>query len=155
MRFLKVIISTAVLGAAAILCPSISLHGLVGDKPSKFFVRFIATSTIVHSAWSGNQDVYLAELRAKSGGASFLAKLVDEYPGYGNPISHDLLVSGATSLVKMNRDPACDVRYVDMPLRAAAGDRITGYPAPTIFVPRLSSRVSEDLIVQCFRLVHR
>ena len=81
MQLRKVTTFASIFAAIATLFAS--LYGFAEDRPSKFFVRFIATCTIVHSAWSGNQDVYLVELKKKSGGIPFFAKLVDEYPSYG------------------------------------------------------------------------
>jgi hypothetical protein len=65
----------------AALCRSVTLHGQAQDKSFKVFVRFLATSTVVRSGWSGNQDVYLAELQSRSDKTPRLAKLVDEYWG--------------------------------------------------------------------------
>ena len=152
MNLRKFLISAAVCGAVAQLCLLVPLYGLTGDKPSKFFVHFVATSTVVHSGWSGNQDVYLVELK-KSGEIPFLAKLVDEYPSYGSAIPRRVLVSIGTSLIKVKRDPECDVRYADMPKRAAPGDPRAIYPMPMTFTPT-NPPVDGDLIVQCFRLVH-
>lgn len=139
--------------SAAPLCRPVPVHGLVGDKPSKLLVRFLATSTAVHSAWSGNQDVYLVELKNKAQGTPFLAKLVDEYPGYESAIPRRLLVSDKASPLKVRRDPECDVRYADMPKRAAPGDRMAIYPAPMTFVPSINPSVAGDFQVPCFRVV--
>jgi hypothetical protein len=139
---------------AALCCPG-SLLGLVGDKPAKFFVRFIATSTVIRSDSSGNQDVYLVELNKKPNETPFLAKLVDEYPSYGSAIPRRLLISKERSLAKVKRDPECDVRYADMLKRAAPGDPMAIYPSPMTYIPGSELNVSPDLVVQCFRLVRR
>lgn len=155
MQVQKILRSSVAMCVVAAFCCSIPLHGLVGDKASKFFVRFVATSTVVRSDWSGNQDVYLVELKKKSRGTPFLAKLVDEYPGYGSAIPRRLLVSDGASLLKVKRSPECDVRYADMPKRAAPGDPMAIYPAPMTFVPNIQPQVAGDFIVPCFRVVRQ
>lgn len=140
------------LAVAAFCCP-VTLYGRVGDKPTKLLVRFLATSTVVHSGWSGNQDVYLVELQSKSDKTPRLAKLVDEYPNYGSAIPRHLLVSNGMSPFRVRRDPECDVRYADMPKRAAPGDRMAVYPAPMTFVPSINPPVAGDFMVPCFRVV--
>ena len=155
IQFRQILPSAVATCVVAALCCPIPLHGLVGDRPSKFFVHFVATSTVVRSDWSGNQDVYLVELKAKSGGTPFLAKLVDEYPGYGSAIPRRLLLSDGASLLKVKRDPECDVRYAVMPKRAAPGDPKAIIPAPMTFVPNTYPQVDPDFEVKCFRLVHQ
>lgn len=155
MQVQKIILSAAVIGVVAFLCLPATLHGFIGNKQSKFFVRFVATSTVVHLTWSGNQDIYLVELKKESRGTPFLAKLVDEYPGYGNAIPRSLLVSDGTSRIRANRNPKCDVQYVGMPKRTPPGDRMAIYPAPMTFVPDIHPLVDPAFIVQCFRLARR
>ena len=139
----------------AALALSPPLHAEIGAKSSRFLVRFIAISTVVRSAWSGNQDVYLVELREKSRGVPFLAKLIDEYPGYGSAIPRRLLVSNATSLIKVRRDQECDVRYGDMPKHAGPGDSMATYLSPLTSIPNIYLQVDRDVIVECFRLVRQ
>lgn len=153
MQVRKNIISAPVIGVVAFLCLPAALHGFIGNKQPKFFVRFVATSTVVHLSWSGNQDIYLVELKKES--TPFLAKLVDEYPGYGNAIPRSLLVSDGTSRIKVKRDQECDVRYAEMPLRAAPGDRRAIIPVPMTFIPNIYPQVGGDFIVQCFRFVRQ
>lgn len=141
--------------SVAPLCRPVPVHGLVGDKPSKLFVRFLATSTVVHSAWSGNQDIYLVELKNNAQGTPFLAKRVDGYPGYGSAIPRRLLVSDEPSPLEVRRDPECDVWYADMPKRAAPGDRMAVYPAPMTFVPSINPSVAGDFMVPSFRFVRQ
>lgn len=155
MRLRKFLLSAAVSSAVVPLCFLVPLYGLNGDKPSKFFVHFVATSTVVRSGWSGNQDIYLVELKKKSGETPFLAKLVDEYPAYGSAIPKRLLVSDGTSLAKLKRDPECDTRYADMPKRAAPGDPRASDPIPMIFIPNIYHQVDGHSLLPCFRLVHQ
>ena len=124
-------------GAFALFCITFALHGKTLAKPAKYFVRFIASSTLVRAAWGGNQDVYLVELKNRPDDTPFLVKLVDEYPGYESAIPRSLLVSDGTSRIKVRRDPECDVRYGDMPKRASPGDPAAVYPVPMTFSPRL------------------
>jgi len=132
----------------------LTLHAKVATKPAKYLVHFVASSTAAHSAWALNQDVYLVELRKKPQDSPFLGKLVDEYPDYAGGIPKNILVSDGTSrFIKVNRDPACDVRYADMPKRTAPGDPKASYLVPMTFVPSRSSQVDGNAIVQCFRLV--
>ena len=154
-KFRQILPSVVVVCIAVVICCAVPLHGLVGNRQSKFFVRFVATSTVVHRTWSGNQDIYLVELKKESHGTPFLAKLVDEYAGYDNAIPRSVLVSDGTSRVKVRRDPECDVRYAEMPLRAAPGDRMAIIPAPMTFVPRIYPQVDGDFNLQCFRLVRQ
>jgi hypothetical protein len=154
MQIHKFLPTVVVCLIATLCCPG-ALLGLVGDKPSTFIVKFVATSTVIRSDSSGNQDVYLVELNKKPNEAPFLAKLVDEYPGYGSAIPRRLLVSNQRFLFKVRRDPECDVRYADMLKRAAPGDRMAIYPLPMTFAPNNDLNVGPDFIVQCFRLVHR
>jgi hypothetical protein len=105
MQPIKVTTFAAIFAAIATLFAS--LYGFAEDKPSKFLVRFIATSTVVRSAWSGNQDVYLMKLKPKSGDTQFLAKLVDEYPSWGSAIPRSSLLLD-TSLFRLKRNSGCD-----------------------------------------------
>jgi hypothetical protein len=145
MQLRKITLFATIIVAVATLFPS--LYGLANDKPSKFLVRFIETSTVVHSAWSGNQDTYLVELRKKSSDLPFVAKLVDEYPGYGNALPLHLLVADTTSVIRVRRDVKCDVRYGDMPRRTAPN--ISTFPISS------NLQADPDFTVKCFRLVRK
>jgi hypothetical protein len=142
-------------GALAAFCFPLALNSKTIDKPTKYFVRFVASSTMVRQAWGGNQDVYLVELKKTSKDPPFLAKLVDEYTGYERAVPNALLVSDGTSRIKARRDPACDVRYADMPKRGAPGDPAAVYPVPMSFEPHLSLPIEGDSVIQCYRLVRR
>jgi hypothetical protein len=75
-------------------------------KPQTYAVGILAISTSIH--WgSGNQEVYLAEVRNK-GNAHQLAKLVDTYPSIGRPILRLVLMERHLLQMTLIRNPECD-----------------------------------------------
>jgi hypothetical protein len=155
MQFPKLSISAATVGAVAFLCFPFALNAKAIDKPGKYFVRFAAISTAVHSTWFGSQDVYLVELKSGRRGTPFLAKLVDEYPDYEGALPRPLLTSNGRLLIRVRRDFSCDVRYGNMPKRAAPEDQLAVFREPKKFAPNLQAPVADDFVVPCYRLFRK
>ena len=156
MQFHRFRFSLAMLCGMASLSAPLTLHAKVATKPARYFVRFVASSTAVHSAWALSQDVYLVELRRKPQDSPFLAKLVDEYPDYEGAIAKSILASDGTArLMKLARDSTCDVPYARMPKRTAPGDPRATDLVPMNYVPGSYAHVDPLLMLRCYRLVRR
>lgn len=148
---------TACLFAAILLGGCVSAKAIrPNNRILRARVRFLATSSSIHSSWAGNQDVYLAriEFQGKAEGIS-LALLVDEYPSYGIGIPSDVLTSQSTQSFRLRRDRSCDVAYGLLPLRTAPGDPFAILPEPLKFQPRLGQPVDAATVLPCYRTVHK
>lgn len=117
-------------------------------------VRFLATSTRVHSADAPNQDVYLIELTAtKAGERQTIASLVDEYPPWQAALTVRVLTAQAGVVLRLSRDTDCDIPLAQMPLRAAPGDPMAILPERLGYEPKLPFAIQPDIPLPCYRLV--
>jgi hypothetical protein len=121
--------------------------------PLKARVRFLATSTSVHSSLGTNQDVYLVEVKPHGGIETIVARLVDEYPPYRTLLSSEILTSSEGSTLKIMRDKNCDRAFAQMPLRTAPGDPMAILPERLGFQPQLANAVDPENILPCYRVV--
>jgi hypothetical protein len=114
-------------------------------------VRFLATSTVFHSDFGANQDIYLAEvdLRGSSGGT--LIRLIDEYPPYRPPFSHAILTSPNGTTLKILRDPNCDTAFFKIPLRTVPGDPMALLPERLGYTPKLPQAIEPGTVIPCYR----
>jgi hypothetical protein len=100
-----------------------------------------------------NQDVYLAEIVPATGGEPALMRLVDDYPYYLAPLSHDALTSKAGTMLRIRRDAECDLPYAKLQIRTAPGDQMAISPAKLNYKPQLSRAPEPDQMVPCYRTV--
>ena len=78
------------------------------SKPVQATVRVLAVSSSSRQSFAGNQEIYLADVQMKHGDHQF-ARLVDQYPGFGLSIRPDLLRQRTSLVMKVTREPECDV----------------------------------------------
>lgn len=116
-------------------------------------MRFLATSTSVHSALGTNQDVYLAEITLRGSNETTLARLIDEYPPYRVMLSDDFLSSADGITLKVRRDKMCDRALTKMPLRTAPGDPLAILPQRLRYQPQLSYSIDPEVVLPCYRTV--
>lgn len=84
-------------------------------------VRFVATGSSIRSSWAGNMDVYLVEADNGRDDKPAYAWLVDDYLSCQSPLSRELLVSEAGSVVRAQRDALRDAPLAGKPIRTAPG----------------------------------
>jgi hypothetical protein len=100
-----------------------------------------------------NQDVYLAEIVPVTEGEPAFLRLVDEYPYYIPPLSHDALISVTGTTLRVQRDAQCDLPYGSLLLRTAPGDQLAIFPAKLSYKPQLRRAPEPDQMVPCYRTV--
>ena len=117
----------------------------IKESSAKADVSVLALSTLIRTS-SGNQDVYLAIVHIK-GQPSLLARLVDTYPSYRNPIRHDILRDHTALRMTLTRVPALD---------SAARDIFLPADASKIFDPNIRMTLLEkrDEKVPVFTVEH-
>jgi hypothetical protein len=124
------------------------------EKPHKVHVTVFARTSSVRSS-GGNRDVYLVQVRPKSG-SPFYGRVVDEFPFYEEGVPLQLTSGDAPFSLEMWRDHSCD----------ASGDAAHSagaVPAVDVSVSRSShkteamstSRQAEIEGLPCFSAVHR
>jgi hypothetical protein len=118
-------------------------------------VRFLATSTSVHTGEGRNQDVYLIQLTPSvpGGQAAALARLVDEYPSFRVVLSQRILVAESGAMLRLTRDESCDRALSKMPLRTAPGNPTAILPERLGYRPDLDSTIDSGTLLPCYRLV--
>ena len=117
------------------------------SKPMQATVQILAVSSSSRQNFAGNQDVYLAEVQVKGGERQF-ARVIDQYPGFGLPIQRSLLRDKTAFMMKLTREPECDVPGSEVYLRRTGGQIFDGSVRDT-----LRSRASES--IPCFRTLHQ
>ena len=139
---------SAVLFAGAILPCFSQTKNVFGDyaKPHKATVSILAVSTSTHQSWAGNQDVYLADISLKDGEHQ-LAKVVDQYEGYGYPIRQRVLRDHSLLKIQLVRVTECDTLGSKIYLPADA--RIFDASAPD----ELRNHAAD--IIPCYRTMHK
>jgi hypothetical protein len=119
-------------------------------------VRFLATSTLVRSAWGGtNEDTYLAELTFTPADTAIVVRLVDSYPGPGSPLPNGILLSAKGPILKVRRDTDCDHPYSKIILRTAPGDPMAILHERLGYRPLMDMTPASDTILPCYRVVRR
>lgn len=89
-------------------------------KPERATVTILATSSAVHML-SGNQDTFVAEIASK-GEQRGLAKLIDRYRGYDDPIRRTWLESLHPLEMRLLRDEGCDAEAASVHLPRGDAD---------------------------------
>jgi hypothetical protein len=70
-------------------------------------VSILAMSSSSRQSFAGNQEIYIATVEVK--GHRELARLIDQYPGFGLPIRTSLLRDRTLFKMKVTREPECDL----------------------------------------------
>jgi hypothetical protein len=115
-------------------------------KPQKAEVSILAISSSVHSGASGNQEIYLADIRLK-GNTHQMAKLVDTYSSISMPIQRAVLADRHLLHMTLIRDQECDATGQSFFL--APGDHNI-FDASTRSV--LNDQAAER--IPCFNVIH-
>ena len=126
-------------------------------KPSKWRVRFLATSTSIRS-FGGNEDAYLVEMtdpRGPDNSSPFLALMVDRYPMYREALPVSELSSHIGSVVRLSRDATCDSTLSAIPLRTSPGDPLAVLPERLGYRVEMPQTRNPELQIPCYRLVRR
>jgi hypothetical protein len=121
----------------------------VYDPPAKVQrarIAILALGTSVHQGFSGNEEVYLAEVSFR-GHEPELAKLVDDYPSSEAPILRSLLVARHPLSMILTPDPECD----------STGKTFFSSAKKNIFDASAAQRLQESAneILPCFKVDHR
>ena len=117
----------------------------------KVRVRFLATGSLIRGTWGSNQDQYLVEVAETPKSDPILARLLDDYATYQLPLSHEALISPTGSVLKVRRDPGCDIPYSAMQLRTAPGDSLAIVQEKLSYQPKLSNKPAPDAVLPCYR----
>jgi hypothetical protein len=115
-------------------------------KPHKAEVKVLAISSSTHSGVSGNQEIYLAEVRFK-GTTLQIAKLVDTYQSTGFAIRRSVLTDRHLLRMTLVRNPDCDSTGESFFLPAGDSNVFDSSAGSA-----LSERASEN--IPCFMVVH-
>jgi hypothetical protein len=109
-------------------------------------VSIMALTSIVHRGFSGNEDVYLADVGFKEGEHE-LARLVDFYPASANPIQRTILTERHSLKMRLTRTPNCDTAYRNV---------LVATREANIFDASVRATLSgqPDEVVPCFRIAH-
>ncbi len=116
-------------------------------RPRTATVTILALSSVAHTGFSGNEDIYLADILFKQGEHQNV-RLVDFYPAISNPIRHTLLTDRRTFHMRLIRAPECD--EVTRNILVATRDE-------NIFDATTRSTLAaqpEDSVVPCYKVVH-
>jgi hypothetical protein len=124
-------------------------------KELRVRVHFLATSTSVRGSWFQSQDVFLVGMLRSDTDTPSLARLIDQYPAYRRPLSTNILSGDGSVFLHLRRDPACDIAFAAMPLRAAAGDPMAILPERLDFNPKLPRSINAAEILPCYRILKR
>lgn len=153
-EFVKVSRRLPLLAAPALIVwLMLPMHGFSSQRkrPIKANVRFLATSTLLRSTIGLNEDSYLAEISLDGQSGPSLALLMDLYPAFAPPLTKKVLTAQNGTMIRVRRDPVCDIRYGGLLLRAAPGDLIAILPIKLVYKPDLKLTPSPDLEVPCYR----
>ena len=113
-------------------------------------VTFVAAGTLIRGTWGQNEDTYLVSLVFSKGTEPVLARLVDTYPNEWPSISFDALTAPGGTVMRVKRDPRCDVLFGQMPLRAAPGDLMAVLPVKLTYRPQLERLPPPNAVLPCY-----
>ena len=109
-------------------------------------VSILALSSTIRHGWSGNQEIYVADVSSKAA-SHRLARLVDIYPSDDQPIQFALLADRQILSMRLLRTPECDIPSAEIFL-----------PADERFVfdagARTSLKQHTGKLVPCFHVIH-
>jgi hypothetical protein len=132
------LLTRALVIAVVVIASSASSSAYSHPKVIKANIRFRAASTLFRTTWAVNSDTYLAELTSRKHGKTILVHLIDEYPNRFAPLSREIQLSTIGSVLRVYRDPACDLLYSQIVLRAAPGDLMAVLPERLGYKPILT-----------------
>ncbi len=146
--FARFSLQSAVFMMAALPFSSSSRPNPVYDPPAReqrARIEILAIGTSVHQGFSGNEEVYLAEVSFR-GHAPQLAKLVDDYPSTEEPILHSVLAAHRKLSMSLTPNPECDSKGRSFFLSSQTNT----------FDPSTRQRLREsgEGIVPCFKVDH-
>ena len=94
-----------------ILVPSGSIDARSHNSIEKDRVKFLASSTFIRGTWGWNEDTYLAEVAMPGSNRQILVRLIDSYNNAWAPLSHQVLTSETGAILRVKRDPECDLPF--------------------------------------------
>jgi hypothetical protein len=115
------------------------------EKPRTATISILAISSSIHQG-VGNQEIYLADLLVGKEEHQ-LVKLVDTYPATGDPIPRSTLLKHPALIMRLRRDPECDVTGRSFFLRPGDQNIFDGSTRA-----QLAQHESDTL--SCFRVEH-
>ena len=146
MLFRSVVL-LALLCAPAVALPQNTSAFADRAKPRPATVSILALTSVAHTGFSGNEDIYLADVVFKQGDHQTL-RLLDLYPATGNPLRRTLLADRRTFRMRLTRAPECDEAAANI-LVATRDENI--YDAAT----RTSlADLPANASVPCYKVVH-
>ena len=80
--------------------------GVAADTPHRVNAVFVSRESSIHTSLS-NRDAYVIRIITKRGSV-FTARMVDEYPAYGEGFPASSLTEGESFSVALRRMPYCD-----------------------------------------------
>ena len=109
-------------------------------------VSIMALTSVVHRGFSGNEDIYLADIGFKQGEHE-LARLVDFYPASANPIQRSVLTERQNLKMRLTRTTNCDTPYKNVMVATREAN---------IFDASVRTALSgqPDEVLPCFRVAH-
>ena len=109
-------------------------------------VSIMALTSAVHRGFSGNEDVYLADIGFKQGEHE-LARLVDFYPASATGIQRGILTERHSLKMRLTRTPNCDTAY---------RNAMVATPEANIFDGAVRAKLSAqpDEVIPCFKVNH-
>ena len=123
------------------------------SRVQKSKVHFLATATLLRGTWGMNQDIYLVELVPKKADFPKLVRIVDEYPEFTRPLSHDVLTDQVGDVLRRVREDSCDIVYAGMHLRTAPGDPMALLHERLGYQLNLQKTPDPDELLSCYRIV--
>jgi hypothetical protein len=103
----KVFVTNTVTAMTMLLSIVCSWSELAASEvPHRVHATVLRRESSLHTSVS-NQDVYLIQVVPKSGKA-FTARMIDEYPSYGNALPDAVLREGGELSLALRRAPYCD-----------------------------------------------
>ena len=109
-------------------------------------VSVMALTSVVHRGFSGNEDIYLADIGFKEGEHE-LARLVDFYPASANPIQRSVLTERHSLKMRLTRTPNCDTPYKNAMVATREANVFDASVRATL-------AGQPDEVVPCFRVTH-
>ncbi len=116
-------------------------------KPRAATVSILALTSLAHTGFSGNEDIYLADVAFKQGDHQTL-RLLDLYPAISNPIRRTLLADRRAFHMRLTRAPECDEPTRDILIATRDENIFDAGTRATL------SNLPADAPVPCYKVLH-